>query len=77
MQRMRTTDEIYKYIRAQDPETSLTKSGLYRLVKSGAIPSVSCGKKKLVAIEAVEAYLAGNSLPQPKQEGKPELRCIG
>lgn len=77
MQRMRTLDQIYEYIKAQDPDTCLTKSGLYRLVRSGEIPCVYCGKKRLVAIESVEAYLFGGQPPQPEPvANKPELQCV-
>ncbi|WP_458398186.1 hypothetical protein [Anaerotignum sp.] len=76
--RMRTLDAVYQHIKENDPETCLTKTGLYYLVRRGEIPSIHCGKKRLIAIEAVEAYLAGEPLPQPEpEEVKPKLRCIG
>lgn len=75
--RMRTLDQIYEHIKSNDPDTCLTKTGLYYLVRRGEIPSIKCGKKRLIGIEAVEAYLSGEPLPQPEPEEKPRLRCIG
>lgn len=77
--RMRTVDQAYEHFKSLDPDTALTRSGLYYLVRGGEIPCVRCGKKRLVSLEAIEAYLNGEQLPQPeaRPEGKPELRCIG
>ena len=76
--RMRTVDQAYTYFKEQDPGTALTKTGLYRLVRSGKIPHVACGKKKLIALEYVEAYLAGEPLQQPDPaEADVKLYCIG
>lgn len=64
--RMRTLEQIYNHILENDPDTCLTKSGLYRLIRSGEIPSIKCGKKRLIGIEAVEAYLNGECAQQPE-----------
>jgi len=57
--RMRTIEEGYNEIKEKDPETSLTKNAWRSLIKSGVIPSVAFGKKKLVNMDAVELYFSG------------------
>lgn len=53
--RMRTINEAFDYIKKRDPETSITKTGLRRLITSGVIPSVRVGAKYLVSLEILEA----------------------
>ena len=74
--RMRTVEQAFEFFKEQDPGTALTKTGLYRLVRSGKIPHVACGKKKLIALESVEAFIAGEPLQSsdPVTE-KPKLYC--
>lgn len=57
--RMRTIDQCADYLKATDPETALTKTALRRLVTTGAVPSVKVGKKYLIALENIDAYLSG------------------
>lgn len=59
--RMRTIEEGYNEIKEKDPETSLTKNAWRSLIKSGVIPSVAFGKKKLVNMDAVELYFSGSN----------------
>ena len=42
--KLRSVDETYDLIIENDPDTSLTKSGLRRLVTTGVIPSVRVGR---------------------------------
>jgi len=48
-------------IKAQDPDTALTKTALRRFVVTGTIPSVKVGNKYLIALEDVEEFLGGAS----------------
>lgn len=76
--RMRTIDEGFAEIKAQDPCTCLTKTALRRLVKTGAIPSVKVGAKYLLDLGAVERYLRGElqpvQVPELPQHG---IRRVG
>jgi len=56
---MRTIDQCADYLKSADPETALTKTALRRLVTTGAVPSVKVGKKYLIALENIDAYLSG------------------
>lgn len=56
---MRTIDQCAAYIKAQDPETALTKTAIRRMVIAGEIPSVRAGQKYLIALENLEKYLEG------------------
>lgn len=58
---MRTIDNMMAIIKAQDPNTALTKTALRRFVVTGTIPSVKVGNKYLIALEDVEEFLGGAS----------------
>lgn len=57
--RMRSVREAHKELRAADPHCSIGLSALYRLVSEGAIPSVPIGKKCMIDMDNLEAYLSG------------------
>lgn len=59
MRMMRTISEAYAHMLIEDPETAVTKTALRRMVVSGAIPSVKVGRKYLVPLDALDAYLSG------------------
>lgn len=62
MPRMRTIPEAYKEIKDKDANTSMTPYFLRRLVLLGEIPSIKAGRKYLVNMDMLDAYLsAGNS----------------
>ena len=54
-----TIREAAVWFKSQDPQTCLTETAIRTLVRSGKVPSVRVGKKYLVTLEALEAYLAG------------------
>ena len=55
----RTIREAAVWFKSRDPQTCLTETAIRTLVRSGKVPSVRVGKKYLVTLEALEAYLAG------------------
>lgn len=57
--RARTIREAASYFRETDPQTCLTETAIRRLICSGTVPSVRVGRKYLVTVEALEAYLSG------------------
>ena len=67
--RTRTIREAAAYFRESDPKTCLTETAIRRLICSGAVPSARVGRKYLVTVEALEAYLSGNC--QPTAQVKP------
>lgn len=62
--RARTIREAASYFREADPQTCLTETAIRSLICSGTVPSARVGMKYLVTVEALEAYLAGNT-PAP------------
>ena len=54
--KMRTITEAYNHIKEQDENTALTLFALRNLVKTGALPSVSVGRKRLINLEVLEQY---------------------
>ena len=57
--RARTIREAASYFRETDPQTCLTETAIRRLIRSEVVPSVRVGRKYLVTVEALEAYLSG------------------
>ena len=69
----RTIREAAAYFREADPHTGLTETAIRRLLRQGLVPSVRVGRKYLVTIEALEAYLASDAekaRENPKQTAK-------
>ncbi len=65
--RTRTIHEAAVYFREADPQTCLTETAIRRLICSGAVPSARVGRKYLVTVEALEAYLSGTLQPVAKK----------
>lgn len=60
----RTIREAAAYFQEADPHTSLTETAIRTLLRTGAVPSARVGRKYLVTIEALEAYLEGSTGPE-------------
>lgn len=69
---MRTIDAAWKHVKEMDPDTSLTKSALRRLVISGTIPHTRIGSKYLVCLETLDEFLKGQTAEKP-----PETESVG
>ena len=64
----RTIREAAAWFKSQDPQTCLTETAIRTLLRSGRVPCVRVGKKYLVTIEALEAYLSGGeTAPAPSE----------
>ena len=63
MVRARTIREAAVFFREKDPQTCLTETAIRTLLRTGTVPSVRVGKKYLVTVEALEAYLKGETEP--------------
>lgn len=68
--RMRTAPGALEIIKAQDPETAVTEHYIRRLIRTGAIPHVDVGRKKLVNVDQLLSYLEQEA-PQPEREVGP------
>ena len=65
----RTIREAAAWFKSQDPQTCLTETAIRTLLRSGRVPCVRVGKKYLVTIEALEAYLSGvDTTPVPSKK---------
>ena len=65
----RTIREASVWFKSQDPQTCLTETAIRTLLRSGRVPCVRVGKKYLVTIEALEAYLSGvDTTPVPSEK---------
>ena len=56
--RLRTAPGALQIIREEDPGTEVTLHYLRQLIKTGKVRSVPVGRKKLVNVNEVQAYLA-------------------
>lgn len=64
MPRMRTASKAYRLILEQDPDSEITLHYIRHLIASGAVPVIHVGRKKLVDVDQLLAYLAaGNEAP--------------
>lgn len=54
--RMRTVDQVQQYFK-DNGEVPLGKAELRRLVKSGAIPAITAGRKLLINLDGLCDYL--------------------
>ena len=69
----RTIREAAAHFREVDPHTSLTETAIRNLLRKGLVPCARVGRKYLVTIEALEAYLASdaeNARENPKKTAK-------
>lgn len=66
LRRMRTAPGVLEALRAEDPETGVTLHFIKYLIHTELIPVVHVGRKKLVAVEDVQAYLADPVRPDPE-----------
>ena len=57
----RTIREAAAYFQESDPQTCLTETAIRTLLRTGAVPCARVGRKYLVTIEALEAYLNGSA----------------
>lgn len=75
--RMRTLDECYRELKQLDPNTAVTKYYVRRLALSGAIPTVMCGRKRLINLDGLLEYLQSpHTEPLPEQDTSQALNGI-
>ena len=55
--RMRTLDECAVMLRELDPDTAVSKHYVRRLALTGEIPTVMCGRKRLINFDKLIEYL--------------------
>ena len=78
MNRMRTIAALAAHYRSIDEHTAITAHFLRSKILSGEIPCVKAGNKRLVAIEAVDAFLSGENITESVKSGQKqgEIRRI-
>lgn len=74
--RMRTLEQAFAAVKAADPETCLTKYGLRQAVLTGKVPSVKCGKKYLLDLDALQEWLQGSTAPEFPEVSSGGIRRI-
>lgn len=69
--RMRTANECYRMIHAEDPDSAVSETFIRSLSKSGKIPVHRSGRRILINYDALCAYLAS-----PQEEAAEEYGVI-
>ena len=57
MRRLRTINEAVRDLKQQDPETSMTPYFIRRMIVDGQVPTIMAGKKYLVDLDRLLAFL--------------------
>ena len=65
--RLRTAPGALQILQAEDPGTEVTLHYLRHLIKTGKIPCVPVGRKKLVNVDELQAYLAGSTAKEMEE----------
>ena len=69
MLRMRTIEQAYKDIKAEDKDTAITPFAIRQLILNNQIPHIKRGKKYLLNLDMLIAYLDGQFEPEEKSGG--------
>ncbi len=72
--RMRTITEAVAELRAEDPQTAVTPYFIRCAIADGRLPAIKAGRKILVNLDALSAFL---SLSVAEQEPERGIRRIG
>lgn len=56
--RMRTLDECFAEVKAMDEHTAISKYFIRQLAISGKIPTIMCGRKRLINLDALIEYIS-------------------
>ena len=57
MTKLRSINDAFIELKANDPDTAMTQSGLRRLVNTGKIPHLRIGRRILINFKALVDYL--------------------
>ena len=72
MPRMRTATGALEIIKQQDPGTAVTLHYIRQLISSGKVPFVPVGRKKLINVDELLAYLE-----RPANKSQVEISGFG
>ena len=66
--RMRTVRQAVEYLRQGDKMTAIGETFLRRRIKDGSLPVVYAGKKALINLDTLDAFLCGQTFKPDKEE---------
>lgn len=75
-QPMRGIKQAIAEIKAADPHTALTERGLRSLINSGAVPCVRIGRKMLVNMNILSAYMKSGTEAAEERTGAKKIRAV-
>lgn len=68
--KLRVVTEAYAELKKDDPNTALTLTGLRRMVRSGEIPTISVGRKRLIDYDKLVQYLSDEAAGETGEASK-------
>lgn len=72
--RMRTAEKALELIKAEDPDTEVSMYYIRKIIKAGAVPVATCGRRILVNVDALIELLANGydlpAEPAPREVGR-------
>lgn len=71
MPRMRTASKVLEIIKEQDPDTEVTLHYIRQIIKTGAVPCVTVGRKKLVDADLLIQRIAEGAVPAMSASPEP------
>lgn len=74
--KLRSIKDTYKLIKGNDSCTSMTESGLRRLVNTGVIPCVRIGRNIKLNYDSVIEYMSNPPKQEVKDEGYGNIRIV-
>ncbi len=74
---MRTIPEAAAELKRMDKNTAVTLCALRRMVKTGALPSVSVASRRLVNMEQLFELLGGKAASRDEQEASDARSAAG
>ena len=64
---IRTIDKAYDELKARDPDTAISRYLVRQMVRTGMVPSINSGTKKLVDVDVLESYVAELTGSKPEK----------
>lgn len=76
MKKIRTIKSAAAYYRQVDPGAALTETAIRSLLRTGRVPCSKVGRKYLVSIEALDAYLTGTNAESSQPHSAPKAWVV-
>lgn len=76
MARMRYAAQALEELRREDPDTPVTLNHIRALAASGKVPVHKIGRRRLINVDALMEYLAGQATNKAEELGIGQIRPV-